>query len=175
MIAILSVAWAAAIPTVLDVDIPPSDACATFGTRPQLEQALRLATILKPAKAAARELVNDGAERDSLALATALRDRYQSRAVIITGGERGCAISSADATLRVPAFRVKQVDSTGAGDAFTGALIAGLRWGLVWHAVGRLANAAGAVCVTRLGAFPAGPALRMEIQRLYGDKLPPMG
>jgi len=173
VIAILSLARAAAIPTVLDVDVPPSDACATLGTRPQLEQALRLATILKPAKAAARELVNGRAERDSLALAAALRDQYQSRAVIITEGDRGCAISSTDATLQVPAFRVKQVDSTGAGDAFTGALIAGLRWGLAWPSVGRLANAAGAVCVTRLGAFPAGPELRKEIQRLYGGKLPP--
>ena len=112
------------------------------------------------------------AARDLLTLAIALRDRYQSRAVIITDGDRGCAIISMETALRVPAFRVKQVDSTGAGDAFTGALIAGLRWGLDWAAVGRLANAAGAVCVTRLGAFPAGPSLREEIQRLYGDKLP---
>ncbi len=173
VIAILSLARAAGIPTVLDVDVPPSDACATLGTAPQLEQALRLATILKPAKAAARELVDGGAKRDSLKLAIALRGRYRSRAVIITEGDRGCAISSAEATLRVPALRVKQVDSTGAGDAFTGALIAGLRWGLPWPAIGRLANAAGAVCVTRLGAFPEEPELGNEIRRRYGAKLPP--
>jgi sugar/nucleoside kinase (ribokinase family) len=172
VIAILSIARAATIPTVLDVDVPPSDACATIGTRRQLEQALRLATILKPSKAAARELMNGRAGADSLALATTLRDRYHCRAVIITDGDRGCAISSAEAALRVPAFRVRQVDSTGAGDAFMGALIAGLRWGLDWAAIGRLANAAGARCVTRLGAFPAGLGLRKEIQRLYGDKLP---
>jgi len=173
VIAILSLARAAGIPTVLDVDVPPSDACATLGSASQLEQALRLATFLKPAKAAARELVDSGASRDSLEIAAALRERYRSRAVIITEGDRGCAISSAEATLRVPALRVKQVDSTGAGDAFTGALIAGLRWGLAWPAIGRLANAAGAVCVRRLGAFPEGPELGSEIRRLYGGKLPP--
>lgn len=175
VLAILTLARAAAIPTILDVDVPPSDACATLGTEAQLERALRLATILKPAKAAARELVDGGARRDALALAIALRERYQSRAVIITDGARGCAISSAAATLRVPAMRVKQVDSTGAGDAFTGALIAGIRWGLPWPAIGRLANAAGAVGVTRLGAFPAGPELRIEIERRYGSRLPPSG
>lgn len=173
VIAILSLARVAGIPTVLDVDVPPSDACVTLGTAPQLEQALRLATILKPAKAAARELVDGGAKRDSLELAIALRKRYRSRAVIITEGDRGCAISSTEATLRVPALRVRQIDSTGAGDAFTGALIAGLRWGLPWPAIGRLANAAGAVCVTRIGAFPEGPELGSEIRRLYGAKLPP--
>jgi sugar/nucleoside kinase (ribokinase family) len=174
VIAILSIARAAGIPTILDVDIPPSDAVATLGTESQLDLALRLAAILKPAKTAARELVRDGAQANSLALAATLRDRYQSRAVIVTDGDRGCAISSTETALRAPAFRVKQVDSTGAGDAFTGALIAGLRWGLNWAEVARLANAAGAVCVSRLGAFPAGPALRYEIQRLYGDKLPAM-
>ncbi len=173
VIAILSIARAAAIPTVLDVDIPPSDARAALGTSRQLERALRLATILKPARAAARELAGAAGDADSLALARALRDRYQNRAVVITDGERGCAINSREANLRIPAFRVKQVDSTGAGDAFTGALIAGLRWGLPWPAIGRLANAAGAVCVTRLGAFPRGETLRTEIQRLYGSRLPP--
>jgi sulfofructose kinase len=75
----------------------------------------------------------------------------------------------------VPAFRVRQLDSTGAGDAFMGALIAGLRWGLDWAAICRLANAAGAVCVTRLGAFPSAPGLRKKIQGLYSDKLPTIG
>jgi ribokinase len=173
VIAILSLARAAGVPTVLDVDIPPSDACVTLGTASQLEQAFRRAMFLKPAKVAARELVDGGATRDALELAIALRERYRSRAVIITEGDRGCAISSTKATLRVPALRVKQVDSTGAGDAFTGALIAGLRWGLPWPAIGRLANAAGAVCVTRLGAFPEGPELGSEIRRLYGAELPP--
>jgi len=170
VIAILLFARAHAIPTVLDVDVPPADACATLGSRAELERALKLATILKPAKAAARELAPGC--RDGLKQAEAIRARYGSRAVVITESERGCAIATRDGSLRAPGFRVRQVDSTGAGDAFLGAMLAGLRWGLEWDAIARLGNAAGAVCVTRMGAFPAGLEMRDEILKLYGAALP---
>jgi sugar/nucleoside kinase (ribokinase family)/D-arabinose 5-phosphate isomerase GutQ len=170
VIGLLLFARAHSIPTVLDVDVPPSDACPALGTRAELERALKLATVLKPAKAAAREL--SGGVRDPLKMAEAIRARYGSRAVVITDGERGCAISARDTTLRVPGFRVRQVDATGAGDAFMGAMLAGLRWGLTWEAIGRLGNAAGAVCITRLGAFPERLDLREEILKHYGEALP---
>jgi len=173
VIALLQFARRHSIPTVLDVDVPPSDACPVLGTRAELERALRLATYLKPAKAAARELAES--ERDALAMAEAIRARYGSRAVVITDGDGGCAIAARDATLRVPAFRVRQVDTTGAGDAFLGAMLAGLRWKLGWARIGRLGNAAGAICVSRLGAFPSGFELRGEIVRLYGERLPVRG
>jgi len=171
VIAILLFARAHSIPTVLDVDVPPSDACASLGTRAELERALKLATVLKPAKAAAREL--SGGVRDPLKMGEAIRTRYGSRAVVITDGERGCAIAAQDTALRIPTFRVpRQIDATGAGDAFMGALLAGLRWGLSWESIGRLGNAAGAVCIARLGAFPAGLDLRDEILKLYSEPLP---
>jgi arabinose-5-phosphate isomerase len=171
VIAILLFARAHSIPTVLDVDVPPADACETLGTRAKLERALKLASVLKPAKAAAQELAGNGTS-DALEQAESLRMRYGSRAVVITEGDRGCAIVAPDTALRIPAFSVKQVDSTGAGDAFLGAMLAGMRWELPWESIGRLANAAGAVCVTRMGAFPAGFESRGEILKLYGAPLP---
>jgi arabinose-5-phosphate isomerase len=171
VVAILLFARAHSIPTVLDVDVPPSDACRSLGTRSELERALKLATILKPAKAAAGELAGNG-NRDALKNAEILRGRYGNRAVVITEGERGCAIAARDTALQVPAFRVRQNDATGAGDAFLGAMLAGLRWDLNWESIGRLANAAGAVCVTRVGAFPSGFEVRDEVVKLYGEELP---
>jgi sugar/nucleoside kinase (ribokinase family)/D-arabinose 5-phosphate isomerase GutQ len=159
------------IPTVLDVDIKPSDAVGALGTRAELERALKLATYLKPAKAAARELIKSNG-RDPLKLAQAIRAKYGNRAVIITEGDKGCSISAKDGELQVPAFKVRQVDATGAGDAFLAGVITGLRLGLTWPQIGRLANAAGAVCVTRLGAFPSSFDLRNEIAELYGEVLP---
>jgi sugar/nucleoside kinase (ribokinase family)/D-arabinose 5-phosphate isomerase GutQ len=170
VIALLLFARANSVPTVLDVDLPPDDACPVLGTRAELERALRLATILKPTRLAARALM--GAGRDTLKLAQAMRARYQSQAVIITDGERGCAIAAAETSVKLPAFKVKVVDTTGAGDAFMGALLAGLRWGLPWRAIGTLANAAGAVCVGRLGAFPAGFAVRDEVLALFREAMP---
>jgi len=170
VIALLLFARANSIPTVLDVDLPPADACPMLGTRVELERALRLATILKPTRSAARALAGGG--RDTLKLAQAIRARYQSQAVVVTDGERGCAIAAQGTALKLAAFAVKAIDTTGAGDAFMGAMIAGLRWGLPWRAIGTLANAAGAVCVGRLGAFPAGFELREEILALFREAMP---
>jgi sugar/nucleoside kinase (ribokinase family)/D-arabinose 5-phosphate isomerase GutQ len=169
VIAILTLARQHSIPTVLDLDLPPSDACALLGTRAEFERALRLATILKPAKAAARELA--GRTEDPLKMAAKLRARYGNEAVVLTAGAQGCAIVAEQVAVRVPAFKVKVVDTTGAGDAFLGAMVAGLRVGLAWPEVGRLANAAGAVCATQLGAFPDRPELRSRIEKLYGGRL----
>lgn len=171
VIALLLFARANSIPTVLDVDLPPADACPVLGTRAELERALRLATILKPTRLSARALVGAG-RGDILKLAQAMRARYQSEAVVVTDGERGCAIAAAGTALRLPAFAVKVIDTTGAGDAFLGAMLAGLRWDLPWRAIGTLANAAGAVCVRRLGAFPAGFEVRDEVLALFRDAMP---
>ncbi|MCH2098469.1 MAG: PfkB family carbohydrate kinase, partial [Pseudomonadales bacterium] len=57
----------------------------------------------------------------------------------------------------VPPFTVDVVDATGAGDAFTGALVAGLASGLGAEAAVVRANAAGALACTRLGAGVAIP------------------
>ncbi len=170
VIALLLFARANSIPTVLDVDLPPDDACPALGTRAELERALRLATILKPARAAARALSGGG--RDTLKLAQAMRARYQNEAVVVTDGERGCAIAAADTALKLPAFAVKVIDTTGAGDAFMGAMLAGLGWALPWRAIGTLANAAGAVCVGRLGAFPTGFEQRDEVLALFREAMP---
>src|ERR1019366_10550029 len=104
VLAILLFARTHSIPTVLDVDVPPSDAVGTLGTRAELEHALKLATYLKPAKAAAREIVA-GNGRDPLKMAEAIRARYGNRAVIITEGDKGCAIAARDTSVRVLAFK----------------------------------------------------------------------
>jgi sugar/nucleoside kinase (ribokinase family)/D-arabinose 5-phosphate isomerase GutQ len=170
VLAILLFARTHSIPTVLDVDVPPSDAIGSLGTRAELERALKLATYLKPAKAAAREIVA-GNGRDPLKMAEAIRARYGNRAVIITEGDKGCAIAARDTSVRAAAFKVKQIDSTGAGDAFLAGVFAGLRLGMPWDKIGRLANAAGAVAVTRLGAFPSGFEVREEVLGLYGEAI----
>ncbi|MDB4385073.1 ribokinase [Opitutaceae bacterium] len=78
--------------------------------------------------------------------------------VIVTLGQRGCFISRADGYLEVPAFNVKAIDTTGAGDAFVGGFAAGLL-----ENDGDLAAAArhgcavAALSVTKPGTAPAMP------------------
>lgn len=77
----------------------------------------------------------------------------------ITLGECGAAALDGDDFHLAPAFTVKVVDNTGAGDVFRAGFIYGLlqRWAV--PELLRFANAAAAVSCTRLGAIPSVPSL----------------
>ena len=51
----------------------------------------------------------------------------------------------------IPGWPVEEIDPTGAGDCFSAAFIAGLEAGWPLENVGRFANAAGALAVTKMG------------------------
>jgi arabinose-5-phosphate isomerase len=149
----LELARAAGAATVVDLDLPPSDALASgLGDEAALDAVLRGADLLKPAKSACRELALGTS--GPLELARALRARYGNGAVVVTDGEAGCAIAAYDFEGFVRARPVKALDTTGAGDAFLGGLLAALAADLGWEAAARLGNACGAACVEQLGAFP---------------------
>jgi arabinose-5-phosphate isomerase len=166
---VLAIAREAGIPTVVDLDVPPADAVPALGDAASLEAVLRGADLLKPAKVAARALLGASEKQDALALAVRLRERFGNQAVVVTDGPAGCAIATEGVEIRVPAPPAKQVvDTTGAGDAFLGGLLVGLHQGLDWPDSARLANAAGAACVEKLGAFPDDPAAaRARVRELY--------
>jgi arabinose-5-phosphate isomerase len=164
-LAALEVARAAGIPTVVDLDVPPSDALPGLGDECALDAVLRGADLLKPSKAAARELAIGA---DALALARALRARFGNAAVVVTDGEAGCAIVTEGFEGEVRARPVKALDTTGAGDAFLGGLLVALEAGLGWSDAARLANACGGACVERVGAFPEdAAAARARVLELY--------
>lgn len=52
---------------------------------------------------------------------------------------------------RIPPFRVRATDATGAGDAFAAGFLAGVMNGFDLETTGKLANATGACCVTEVG------------------------
>lgn len=82
--------------------------------------------------------------------------------VLITLGSKGVFVSSGGREEIVPAFQVDAVDTTGAGDAFNGGLLAALAEGKdIWEAV-RFAGALAALSVQKLGTTPSMPA-REEI------------
>ena len=81
------------------------------------------------------------------------------RVVVITLGSRGVFVSSDGRAEIIPAFKVDAVDTTGAGDAFNGGMLAALARGEnIWEAA-RFANALAALSVQRLGTTPAMPEL----------------
>lgn len=89
--------------------------------------------------------------------------------VMITLGEKGSFLLGRDKKISVPAYRVKAVDSTAAGDAFNGVLADSLLRGMSLEDAMRYANAAGALTVTKMGAQPSLP-FRQEIERFLNQE-----
>jgi len=137
------------VKTLFDLDVDPTYfVSAGLGTEEGLKEALRLTDVLKPCKAAARELTGETdyekIARRLLALGPEL--------VAITMGAEGSLVASADKMTHVPAFKIKVVDSTGAGDAFMGGLSYALLQGWDHERVGVFANACAALCCMQVGA-----------------------
>ncbi|MGD0004899.1 MAG: ribokinase [Anaerolineaceae bacterium] len=89
--------------------------------------------------------------------------------VIITLGGRGALLATAEGFQHFPAFPVKPVDTTAAGDAFVGCLGAALAEGCTLEEAMRWGSAAGALSTTKKGAQPSLPQ-RKEVEKLLsGD------
>ena len=71
--------------------------------------------------------------------------------VVVTLGERGMEAATASGAVRLPAHPVAAVDTTGAGDCFTGVLTAALDRGMTLPDALARANVAAALCCTRRG------------------------
>ena len=73
--------------------------------------------------------------------------------VVLKMGARGSLIKDkAGMRLRIPAFKVAVVDTTGCGDAWTGGFIAGLSRGMIIEEAAQLASACGSLVATGLGS-----------------------
>jgi fructokinase len=118
-----------------------------------IERALRLADIVKLSDSELGYLEENGISLDE----------FEFKLVAVTMGERGSELISGRTRVHVPAYRVEPVDTTGAGDAFTAALLAGLHYsgllgagefteGELWK-IGRFANLVAALSTLKRGAW----------------------
>lgn len=96
----------------------------------------------------------------------AMRRRFPRADIVLTLGERGSLLLRAgsdadepDAIIRQKAYRVPTVDTTAAGDTFTGYLLAGLMQGKPAPEALDMAAKASAIAVSRPGAAPSIPTL----------------
>ncbi len=163
----MKIAREAGVRVIFDLDVAPSYfAQAKLGTEKDLIAALQLVDVLKPCKAAAREITSESDYKKMAVKLLALGPKV----VAVTMGAEGCLIASAGSTAHVPAFKVKVVDSTGAGDAFMGGLSYGLLQGWEHQRVGLFANACAALCCTKVGARAMGT--RKEVVALIRAQRP---
>lgn len=144
--------WAQAdgIPVVADLD----------KVVPHCEELLPNIDFLIASSNFAPDLTGIADPVDSL---MALR-RYCDGFLAVTLGARGAMAVVGDTCIRFDAFKVRAIDTTGAGDIFHGGFMYGLRQNWPLEKIMSFANTAAALNCTRLGARGRMPALQEILQ-----------
>ena len=136
-----------------------------------IERALKLADIVKLGDGELEYLRNNGVSLDD----------FNFKLLAVTLGEKGSELTSGGVRVHVPAYRVEPLDTTGAGDAFMAALLAGLHHSNLLgegtieeehlRKIGRFANLIAALSTTLRGAWSVPKmeevALMREFRELY--------
>ena len=143
--------------------------CAPAPAADKVPQTLFEADILSPNETEAMILTGEpsAGKREARLVATALVERG-ARNVVLKLGEKGALCYDGSRFEHVPAFRIKPVDTTAAGDAFSAALAVCRAKGMSLPEAVLYANAAGAVACLKFGAQPAMPSAD-EVRSLMMD------
>lgn len=146
---------------------------ATFILNPApaqpLEPALmQLVDVLVPNEDELARMSGLGSPIDPTASAYLLLDTGVST-IVVTRGAYGALVVSREASLDVPAFATRAVDTTGAGDAFVGNFARAIDRGDTVEEAARFANAAAAVSVRASGAQAAMPTEAETQAMLRGE------
>ena len=133
---------------------------------PVPDEALAMVDFLTPNETEAELLLGGGAAASAWGGIAAVADALRAKGagtVIVTLGREGAFVVGPGGSVHVPGRHVKAVDTTAAGDAFTGALACALGEGQELAAALAFATTAAALSVTRLGAQSSLPN-RAEVE-----------
>ena len=96
-------------------------------------------------------------EKEPEAILAKLREKSPETGVVLTLGKEGAICAKGNTVIRQGIYPVETVDTTAAGDTFTGYFVAGLDGGKTLAEALQNAAAASAIAVTRPGAAPSIP------------------
>jgi ribokinase len=150
VIHVVEVAFKHNIPVILN----PAPAC------PLPENLLRQIYLLTPNETEASMLTGiEIHDVDDARRAAKCLHAKGVKNVVITMGEKGSWVSTTSGDMLVPAHPVDVVDTTAAGDAYTGALGVAIGKGDSIVEAAKFAGVVAALSVTRAGAQPSLPTL----------------
>ena len=121
--------------------------------------------LLNETEAAALADAGCGNEPDADKLAAGLCEKYPEVRFVLTLGAAGALYLHRGARIFQPAFPVKAVDTTAAGDTFAGFFLQSVAAGEETRRALETAAKAAAICVTRSGAASAVPT-REELEQM---------
>lgn len=103
---------------------------------------------------------------EPMELIKALRDKFKEAGIVLTLGENGSVFAGGDTVLEAGARKVKAVDTTAAGDTYTGYFISGIYHGLEKERILELSSVAAAIAVTKKGAANSIPKMSEVLEQV---------
>lgn len=94
---------------------------------------------------------------------------YPEAKVVLTLGSEGAIYADKNIRYYQPIFKVQAVDTTAAGDTFTGYFLAGIIDGMEIPEMMKMSAKASAIAVTRQGAVPSIPYKNEVLASLKED------
>lgn len=155
----LEKAWKMGVPTLLD----PAPAAKLP------EELYRYITYIKPNEHEASELTGIDVHDEASAIEAGkwFLERGVRYAIITLGGG-GCVLVTEEGTDYFKTPKVDVVDTTGAGDNFTGGLIYALSSGMDLKRSVQFGICTGSLSVTKKGVWESSPSL-MEVEKLLNE------
>jgi len=95
-----------------------------------------------------------------------MRELFPHAKIVLTLGKDGAKYAEGDVTYYQPVFKVQAVDTTAAGDTFTGYFLAGLIDGMAIPDVLKMSAKASSIAVTRKGAVQSIPMKEEVLEAL---------
>lgn len=135
------------------------------------EELIKNTDILVPNETEIFDLTGlEVSDIDSAKMAAEKFIKNGMKAVIVTLGEKGAAIITSNNAELIPAYKVKAVDTTAAGDSFLGALVSkidtkNMTFENLKEAV-KFGNQVASIVVQRKGAQPSIPSIS-EVNEIY--------
>jgi sugar/nucleoside kinase (ribokinase family) len=124
---------------------------------------LPLVDVFAPSRTEARALTG---QHDPLKMLEAFRAVMPQGLIGIKLDADGCVLDDGQQTVLAPAYKIKVLDTTGAGDTWFAGLLVALRKNMPLEQSGRFANRVAADCCTAFGASAGVRSFDQTISRL---------
>lgn len=95
-----------------------------------------------------------------------LREKNPALKIVLTLGEHGCIFSDGTNEIYQPPYQVDVLDTTAAGDTFTGYFVAEISKGTAVENILKIASAASAIAISRKGAAPSIPEAKEVLSKM---------
>lgn len=132
-------------------------------TRDLLDPILPHLDVFAPSRTEAADLTG---ESDPAKMIASFRAQMRQGLIGIKLDTEGCYLDDGRLTVRAPAYQVRVVDTTGAGDTWFGGLLTALIRQMPLEQAARFANRAAADCCTALGASAGIRSFEETLERL---------